>query len=140
MSCRAGFLWSVIVGTVGCTFSCTPVFAVSKQNQIDKGRTLFAANCAACHQPTGEGIPRTFPPLAKSDFLNADKIRAIKTVTRGLQGKVTVNGQSYNGVMPAWTLSGDEIADVLTFIYNSWGNSGEIVSKAEVQTHRKTVK
>jgi nitrite reductase (NO-forming) len=81
-------------------------------------------------------VPEAFPPLAKSDFLNADKVRAIKTVTGGLEGKVEVNGQSYNGVMPAWSLSDEEIAEVLTYIYNNWGNAGHDVTSEEVKAHR----
>ncbi len=109
--------------------------ATSKPQRIERGKAVYMTNCAACHQAGGQGIPHAFPPLAKSDFLNADKIRAIKTVTGGLQGKVVVNGQEYNGVMPAWTLSDEDIANVLTYIYNSWGNSGKEVTPAEVKAH-----
>lgn len=110
--------------------------AKNKQERIQFGGQVFATNCAACHQTTGMGIPSAFPPLAKSDYLNADKIRVIKTVTGGLQGKVVVNGKEYDGVMPAWNLSDEEIANVLTYIYNSWGNSGKEVTPEEVKAHR----
>jgi len=110
--------------------------AKTKADRIKLGQQTFTANCIACHQASGQGIPSAFPPLAKSDYLNADKIRAIKTVTGGLQGKVVVNGSEYNSVMPAWSLSDEEIANVLTFIYNSWGNSGKEVTPNEVKTHR----
>jgi nitrite reductase (NO-forming) len=109
--------------------------ATSKPQRIERGKAIYMTNCAACHQANGQGIPHAFPPLAKSDFLNADKNRAIKTVTGGLQGKVVVNGQEYNGVMPAWTLSDEDIANVLTYVYNSWGNSGKEVTPAEVKAH-----
>jgi len=98
--------------------------AKTKQERIEFGAGVFADNCQACHQATGEGVPDAFPPLAKSDYLNGDKIRAIKTVTGGLETKLTVNGHEFNGVMPAWGLSDEEIADVLTYAYNTWGNSG----------------
>ena len=100
------------------------------------GAGIFADNCQACHQPNGEGVPDAFPPLAKSDYLNGDKIRAIKTVTGGLETKLTVNGHDFNGVMPAWSLSDEEIADVLTYVYNTWGNSGLEVMPDEVRAHR----
>ena len=77
-----------------------------------------------------------FLSLAKSDYLNKDKIRAIKTVTGGLQGKLTVNGQAFDGVMPAWNLSDNEIANVLTYIYSMWGNSGKDVTPDEVKANR----
>ena len=85
------------------------------------GAAVFANNCQACHQADGEGVPDAFPPLAKSDYLNGDKIRAIKTVTGGLETKLTVNGHVFNGVMPAWSLSDEEIADVLTYVYSTVG-------------------
>jgi nitrite reductase (NO-forming) len=110
--------------------------ARTKDERIARGEQVFKTNCAACHQSSGEGIPAAFPPLAKSDFLNANKIRAIETITIGRQGKLVVNGQEFNGVMPAWTLTDEEIANVLTFIYSSWGNSGQEVSPEEVKAHR----
>ena len=85
-------------------------------------------------------MPDAFPPLAKSDYLNGDKIRAIKTVTGGLETKLIVNGHEFNGVMPAWSLSDEEIADVLTYVYNTWGNSGLEVSPEEVKAHRVQAK
>ena len=110
--------------------------AHSKEERIEKGERVYQANCAACHQSAGQGIPGAFPPLAKSDFLNADKFRTIETVTGGRQGKLVVNGQEFNGVMPEWTLADEEIANLLTFVYNSWGNSGKEVSPEEVKIHR----
>jgi len=110
--------------------------ARTKDERIARGEQVFRTNCRACHQSAGQGIPGAFPPLAKSDFLNADKIRAIQTVTGGRQGKLVVNGQEFDGVMPEWTLSDEEIANLLTFIYNSWGNSGQEVSPEEVKAHR----
>ena len=110
--------------------------ARTKEERMARGEQVFKTNCAACHQSSGEGIPAAFPPLANSDFLNADKIRAIETVALGRQGKLVVNGQEFNGVMPAWTLSDEEIANALTFIYGNWGNSGLEVSPEEVKAHR----
>jgi len=112
------------------------VLSRSKQERIDAGKEIFTRNCVACHQPTGLGIPMAFPPLAQSDFLNADIKRAIKVVSGGLTGKVTVNGNDFNGVMPAWKLSDDELASVLTFVSNSWGNAGLDVTAAEVAANR----
>ncbi len=88
--------------------------------------------------PSGDrrGRPGRLPPLAKSDYLNSDKIRAIKTVTGGLETKLTVNGHEFNGVMPAWSLSDEDIADVLTYVYSNWGNSGQEVTPVEVKTYR----
>ena len=114
--------------------------ARTKEERIKLGAQIFADNCQACHQANGEGVPGAFPPLAKSDYLNGDKVRAIKTVTGGLQTKLVVNGHEFNGVMPAWSLSDEDIADVLTYVYNTWGNSGLEVSPDEVKTDRVKMK
>lgn len=103
---------------------------------VKLGETVFKTNCMACHQENGQGIPNAFPPLAGSDYLNADKIRAIKTITGGRQGPITVNGQHFDGVMPAWTLNDEDIANVMTFLYHSWGNSGQVVTPDEVKANR----
>jgi nitrite reductase (NO-forming) len=110
--------------------------AKTKAERIKKGEAIFKTNCAACHQITGLGIPSAFPPLAKSDFLNKDRIRTIRAVTGGLQGKIVVNGQEFNGVMPAWSLTDEEIANVLSYVYNTWGNSGKEVTTEEVKSYR----
>ena len=104
----------------------------SKAEKIVLGHRLFSSICAACHQPTGRGVPNVFPPLAGSDFLNADKNRAIKTVINGRQGEIVVNGLRFNNSMPKFPLSDDDIAYVLTFVYNSFGNSGIEVAPQEV--------
>jgi mono/diheme cytochrome c family protein len=98
------------------------------------GQTLFAANCGACHQTNGLGLSGTIPPLAGSDFLiKNDKERVLSTVLNGLTGQVKVNGNTFNGAMPAWNhLSNDELANILTYVFNSWGNSHGVVLPADV--------
>ncbi|MEZ4362012.1 MAG: copper-containing nitrite reductase [Kofleriaceae bacterium] len=118
----------------------TQIAAANKAERIARGQVTYTTNCVACHQLNGAGIPNAFPPLAASDFLNTDKVRAIKTITGGLEGKVTVNGAEFNGVMPAWALSDEEVANVLTYVYASWGNRGLEVTPAEVKTHRVAAK
>ncbi len=108
----------------------------TKAERIELGRRLFTSICAACHQPTGQGLPNVFPPLAGSDFLNADKKRAIKIVINGRQGEVVVNGMKYNNSMPSFPLSDQDIANAMTFVYNSFGNSGLEVTPDEVQVLR----
>lgn len=110
--------------------------ARSKAEQLEHGKRLFGTICSACHQPTGQGIPNRFPPLAGSDFLNADKDRAIRVVIHGLQGEVVVNGRHFNNSMPSFPLSDQDIADALTFVYNSFGNSGKAVGPDEVRRLR----
>src|SRR5579872_6760935 len=110
--------------------------AKSKAERIELGRRLFTSVCAACHQPTGRGLPNVFPPLAGSDFLNADKNRAVKTVINGRQGEIIVNGMKFNNSMPKFPLSDDDIANVLTFVYSSFGNAGLEVNPEEVKVLR----
>ena len=114
----------------------TAATAKSKAERIDAGKRLFTSICAACHQPAGQGLPNVFPPLAGSDFLNADKRRAIKIVIAGRQGEVVVNGTKFNNNMPAFPLGDEEVANVLTYVYNSFGNAGLEVTPAEVKTVR----
>jgi len=103
-----------------------------------KGSDLFAKNCAACHQPNGQGLPGAFPPLAKSDFIAANPGAVLDVPTKGRQGKMVVNGQEYNNVMPAMSyLSDDELAHIITFVLNSWDNPGGRVSAKQVAAYRK---
>lgn len=106
--------------------------AANKEERVQRGENVFTANCMACHQANGQGIPAAFPPLAGSDFLNADKTRAIKTVIHGLTGEVTVNGQKFNSVMPILALNDEDVANVLTYIYSVWNNNGTEVTPKEV--------
>lgn len=101
----------------------------SLAEKLERGKTIYSQTCFACHQATGTGIPNAFPPLAGSDFLNADAHRAIEVVKFGLTGEVEVNGNVYNSAMPKQNLSDEEIASVLTYVYNNWGNN-----KTEVTT------
>jgi mono/diheme cytochrome c family protein len=122
----------------GAPCGTVPVTAApaTRVEKIDAGHRLFTSICAACHQPNGVGRPNMFPPLAGSDFLNADKARAINIAIFGRQGEVLVNGRKYNNNMPAFPLSDEDIADVLTYVYNSFGNSGLEVTAAEVKGQR----
>lgn len=114
---------------------------LTKEQQIKAGEARFTGTCSVCHQATGQGLPSVFPPLAGSDFLMADKQRSINIVLNGLSGKVAVNGNSFNSVMPPMSqLNDDELANILTYVRNSWGNSGEAVSADEVKAMRASTK
>ena len=114
--------------------------AKNKAGRIVRGERIFKRICIACHQADGKGIPGAFPPLAGSDFLNANKERAISVVANGLSGELTVNGAKYNLMMPKPGLSDEEIANVLTYVYSRWGNSGKEVTPEEVEAVRKSKK
>ena len=108
------------------------------KGRMEAGEASYLANCAACHQPTGKGLPGAFPPLADSDYMRSlptDKLVGI--VLHGFSGKVTVNGADYDGVMPSFAhLKDSEIADTLTYALNAWGNPGGSISADQVAAAR----
>ncbi len=105
---------------------------------MEAGEAAFLANCAACHQPTGKGLPGAFPPLADSDYIRSvPRERLIDVVLNGFSGKVKVNGADYDGVMPALNhLGDDDIAHVLSYVTHSWGNTGPTIASSEVAARR----
>jgi nitrite reductase (NO-forming) len=113
----------------------------SLEARMARGKAVFMGTCSTCHQLEGQGLASVFPPLAKSDYLMADKQRSIHTVLAGVQGPIEVNGQTYNNVMPPLgNFTDHEIADVLTYVRNSFGNKGDPVSDAEVAAARTALK
>jgi nitrite reductase (NO-forming) len=102
-----------------------------------KGKEVYNSQCVTCHGPMGAGIKDVYPPLAKSDFLNADKTRAIHIVLHGQTGKIKVNGAEYDSEMMSFELTDQQISDVLNYVRNSWGNKGTPVTPEEVATVRK---
>jgi len=104
---------------------------------IERGKEVYNTQCITCHMEKGEGIEGVFPPVAKSDYLMADKNRSIKQILEGASGEMTVNGKTYNGEMPAIDLTDEQVSDVLNYVRNSWGNKGAAVTPAEVKTQRK---
>jgi nitrite reductase (NO-forming) len=135
---------STVTSTPRNSSAALPVEAPSKQlssadqAQFERGRQVYGQTCFVCHQPDGKGVPGQIPPLAKSDLLMRDKADAISGVLQGRNGQVTVNGKNYNGIMiPFSQLTDQQVADVVTFVRNSWGNSGEGASPQEVQKLRQ---
>jgi len=100
---------------------------------LDVGKAAYLANCAACHGEAGAGLPGAFPPLAASDYLNADLDRAIQIVLKGKDGEITVNGQKYNAVMPGQShITDGDIAAIMSYVTHSWGNTPVTVSAERV--------
>jgi nitrite reductase (NO-forming) len=108
--------------------------AFSKAERIVHGKELYARYCSACHQAHGQGRGRSVPPLAGADYLLADRDRAIRIIREGLSDAIIVNGREFRQLMPGLGLNDGEIADVLTYIYSAWGNSGEMVTPDQVKT------
>jgi nitrite reductase (NO-forming) len=114
--------------------------AVTLEEKIAGGKRIYQTSCFACHQSDGQGLPGAFPPVAKSDYLNKDKKRSISAVIHGLEGPIKVNGKDYDSIMPAQLLSDEDAANVLTYIYNMWGNSKQVVTPEEVKAVRASGK
>jgi nitrite reductase (NO-forming) len=96
--------------------------------------------CGACHQPNGQGTAGLFPPLAGADWVTAkDPARVIRIVLDGVAGPILVNGAAYNNAMPGWRtqLNDEEIAQVITYVRQAWGNKASGVKPEEVAAVRK---
>ncbi|MCW3089250.1 MAG: major anaerobically induced transrane protein [Ferruginibacter sp.] len=128
---------SLFVGLITCTFWLAFAQEDGLPQSIKRGQEIYIANCASCHMPAGEGVEGAFPPLAKTAYLKNQK-RAIGIVLNGQEGGITVNGKQYNVPMAALGhLSDKEIADVLNFVSNSWGNKNPVIKPAQVKAERK---
>ncbi len=118
-------------------------FSFQKKPKIDlaasseRGKEIYLRNCVSCHMDQGEGLEGIFPPIAKSDYMLADKKRAIKQTLYGISGEMTVNGKKYNGEMNGFDITDDEMSDLMNYIFNSFGNNGGIISPEDVKAVRK---
>lgn len=106
--------------------------------QIARGARTYRSLCLACHLPDGKGMIGAIPPLAGSDYMLGDRERAIRVVLKGLEGPIIVNGHAYAGVMPALegVLTDAQVADVLTYVFNSWGNKGDGFDSSHIRSLR----
>jgi len=112
---------------------------VPSAESIAAGKAIYEGKgtCSVCHQVTGLGLPPTFPPLAKADYLLADRKRAIKQTMYGAKEPIVVNGNTYpGGMMVIPPLTDEEVKDVVNYILNSWGNKGGAVTIEEVKAAR----
>jgi nitrite reductase (NO-forming) len=110
----------------------------SLEASIQRGKELYNLHCQSCHMANGEGVGSVFPPLAKADYMLADRNRAIKETIFGVSGEMLINGKTYNGNMSPVYIDDQETADVLTYIFNSWGNKGKTFTTEEVAKVRDT--
>lgn len=132
-----------------CCFAITSLIALQSnkkkyvktdplQESIIRGSEIYTDFCMDCHLSTGQGVAGVFPPLAKSDFLKSNREASIKAIKFGLEGSITVNGDIYNSSMAQLGLSDNEIADVMNYITNSWGNKNDkMISIEEVAKLKK---
>ncbi|NNC50513.1 MAG: cytochrome c [Flaviramulus sp.] len=105
---------------------------------IERGKEIYSDFCITCHLPNGEGVENVYPPLANSDFLMQNREASIKAIKYGQKGEIIVNGKTYNSYMAPLGLDEDEIADVMNYILNSWGNKNDsIITEEEVSKIKK---
>lgn len=131
----------VIIVVLALTFLSVGAFAQastqSKSKLMLNGKKVYDMYCQACHQADGNGVPRLNPPLAGTVYVTGSKTRLIDIVLNGLTDPLEINGEEYNNPMAAHSfLTDQQIADVLTYIRNSFGNKAGVVTTAEVKKQR----
>lgn len=117
--------------------SASNVFVKASDEQMKRGAAVYARTCIACHQPTGLGLPPVFPPLANAPIVAGNPELPVKFILQGLMGPITVNGMTYNSMMPPVAgVSDADIADVLTYVRQSFGNQANAVTADQVKAIR----
>lgn len=112
------------------TDESTANLSAIEKSQV-RGKNLYDAHCLQCHMPTGKGLTGVYPPLAGSNWLSEKRKSVIHAVKYGLNGEITVNGETYNNIMLDLGLENQEVADVLNYIMNAWENKQEKPVTAE---------
>ncbi|MCH6198757.1 cytochrome c [Aquiflexum sp. LQ15W] len=103
-----------------------------------EGKALYEANCANCHQKNGTGLGKLIPPIFQSDYFLEDVPRTAKIIKHGQKGEIIVNGVAYNQEMPANSkLTNIEIAHIMTYLYNIWGNEMGVIDATMVEDYLK---
>ena len=111
--------------------------SVNVQTEVHPGEIQYKRQCLSCHQKNAAGIPGMYPPLAKNKVVSGDKQELIKIVLHGVSGEIEVNGETYNGVMASYkNLPDQDIADILNYLRSGFGNSGDVITPAEVKSLR----
>lgn len=142
---RFGIAGLFVAGPVLCAAqpaAATPTSPIPP-SELEAGRALYLQHCFICHQLNGQGLPGVYPPLAGSDYLRADRERAVRVVVEGLRGPIEVNGKQFDGFMPPVVLDDAPVARVLNYVGQSWGNSlepftAEFVKEARAKTQFPT--
>ena len=138
--------WSVLFSLCVFLVSCTGKSGGGAQQEdvkleqyLVEGQQLYVQNCSSCHQREGEGLAKLFPPLNQSDYLDNNIEGVICIIRNGMKGAIVVNGVEFNQPMPANPkLTALEIAEITTYIYNSWGRAEGLTSVKDVEKVLKT--
>ena len=147
----------ITTGKLTLIYSCfliLPVFAFSQAKKpastasntvklsIERGKKIYAEQCLACHQADGLGVQNMNPPLSKTKWVLGEKNALITIVLKGMNQEVEINGDTYHNVMPPHetTMTDQQIADVLTYIRNNFGNKASAIKEADVKAVRAKTK
>lgn len=124
--------YSVFILSSSILILCSFYQAFDMKASMERGKTIYEAQCMSCHMAEGEGLDGIFPPLAKTDYLG-DKNRLVKVVLRGVRGTMKINGVEYTGEMTGFDLTDAQASDLLNYIRNSWGNKHAPIQPTEIQ-------
>lgn len=128
------FLMIFLAAMTNDSFSQNP----TPETSIRNGQTVYEAYCLSCHMADGNGLEGVFPSLVKTGNLT-DKNKLVKIMLQGMRGPIMVNGTKYDGEMARITLSDQEVADVINYIRNSWGNKAPLLKISDVAAGKKAV-
>ena len=122
-------------------FLCGSVWSVPAQDELkasmERGKKVYESTCLACHQSNGSGVPGMNPPLKQTKWVTGEKAVLIDIVLKGMDEEIEVDGETYDNVMPPFAhLSDEQVADVLTYVRNSFGNKSSAITPQEVKKQR----
>ncbi len=136
---KVSFVLLIVIGILAvssCGSNTAPEAGTANtMKPAPSGEDIYKNNCIACHQANGAGVPPSYPPLAKADYL-ADHGKAITMVIKGSSSEIMVNSTKYSNMMPAQQLSDEEVAAVLTYVYTNFGNTGAVITPEQVKEIR----
>jgi len=126
------FRTAILIALGGCCATCSAPDPKLKQYLVE-GEKLYVQHCSNCHQRDGQGLRRVYPPLAGADFLEGRTREVICAMKYGMEGAIVVNGVTYNQAMPGVpTLTELELAEIATYLYNSWGRENGIIESRTI--------
>ncbi|MEI6583841.1 MAG: cytochrome c [Chitinophagia bacterium] len=134
MKKMTALLCALLFAIIGFSFVQTS----ATNNSIQDGKKVYDTYCISCHMENGMGVEGAFPSLVKTGNLS-DKNRLVKIILQGMRGPLKVNGISFDGEMAGIEMTDKEVADVINYIRNSWGNKAPLVQVAEIPAAKKAV-
>lgn len=125
---RLGYMFAGIIIFCSCVAGCNKSASPKFDQYYVQGQKLYEKHCSNCHQKDGSGLGRVYPPLNTSDYMEENFNEVLCLMRHGKAGEIFVNGQQYNQAMPGVSnLSDLEIAEIATYIFNTWGHQRGIV-------------